>query len=182
MPIRRSPRPKVQFTIVANQVIENPHLSWRARGLLVYLLSRPDDWECRTEHLARISKDGIHTVRSILRELEDARYLTRTRYQDAAGHWRIWTNVYDTPRVEDPVDKLGDNPSPHAEFPDEERPRIYKELTSTKDLEKELLPTQVETPLVCGECAGSGWTPNQADHLVKCDECSGAGLIRWWER
>ena len=176
MPIRRSPRPKVQFTIVANQVIENRNLSWRARGLLVYLLSRPDDWECRTEHHARISKDGIHTVRSILRELEDARYITRTRYQDAAGHWRIWTNVHDTPRVEDPVDKLGDNSVPRAVNPRQETPHVKQRLT-TPSTEKENTRARLEGPFICGECVGTGWRPNQIDELERCDECAGEGLI-----
>lgn len=177
MPIRRSPRPTQFFTIVNNRVLEDRQLSWKARGLLVYLLSRPDDWECRTAHLVRIAPDGIHTVRSALRELEDARYIRRHRRQDRNGHWLMYTTVYDTPYVDDPVDMLGDNFGPRTDFPDEENPRIYQELTSNKDLKKELQLTQVAPPFICGECNGAGWTTNQADALVKCDECLGEGIL-----
>ena len=177
MPIRRAPRPMTHFTVLPNRVIEDTQLTWKARGLLIYLLSRPDDWECRTAHLCRIAPDGIHTVRSALRELEAARYVRRWRCQDSAGHWRVWTTVYDIPYVEDPVDMLGDNPSPRNGFPDEENPRIYQELTTNKDLLKELQLTQVAPPFICGECNGAGWTTNQADALVKCDECLGEGII-----
>ncbi len=182
MPIRRSPRPMTMFTVLPNRIIEDRRLSWKARGLLIYLLSRPDNWECHTAHLAKIAPDGIHTVRSMLSELEDARYMVRRRFQDRHGHWRIMTTVYDTPYVEDPVDMLGDNTIPHADFPHQENPHVYKELTPNKDVKTSLEVTTRETPLVCAHCSGTGWYPNQADHLEHCGECDGVGLIDWWER
>lgn len=176
MPIRRAPRPHNLFTVVPNRIIEDSRLSWRARGMLIYLLSKPDDWECRTAHLAKVAPEGIHAVRAILQELEHARYVTRYRWQDPRGHHRMMTTVYDIPRVEDPVDKLGDNSGPRAVIPRQETPHVKQRLI-TPSTEKENTRAKLEGPFICGECVGTGWRPNQIDELERCDECAGEGLI-----
>ncbi|MCB1622288.1 MAG: hypothetical protein KDI44_16295 [Thiothrix sp.] len=32
------------FTVISNVVFASHQLSWRAMGLLAYILSKPDDW------------------------------------------------------------------------------------------------------------------------------------------
>lgn len=96
--IRRSPRPDTGFTIMHNETIRDATLSYKARGLLLYLLSLPDDWTVSSEHLARMSeRDGRDAVRTGLDELERAGYLKRWRHQDAAGRWVNESVVYDRP-------------------------------------------------------------------------------------
>jgi hypothetical protein len=106
--IRRSRRPDTGFTIMANDTIRDSTLSYKARGLLLYLLSLPDDWTVSSEHLARVSdRDGRDAVRTGLAELEAAGYLKRWRHQDAAGRWVNESIIYDRPQHgENPVDKL----------------------------------------------------------------------------
>ena len=38
-------RKKNGFTQVSNAMLEDTRLSWRAKGLLCYMLSRPDNWK-----------------------------------------------------------------------------------------------------------------------------------------
>jgi len=105
--IRRSPRPDTGFTIMANETIRDATLSYKARGLLLYLLSLPDDWTVSSEHLARVSeRDGRDAVRTGLDELEQAGYLKRWRHQDERGRWINESIIYDRPQ---PVDKPVDN-------------------------------------------------------------------------
>lgn len=111
--IRRSPRPDTGFTIMANETIRDATLSYKARGLLLYLLSLPDDWTVSSEHLARVSeRDGRDAVRTGLDELERAGYLKRWRHQDERGRWINESIIYDrpvdkhTPAVDKPVDNL----------------------------------------------------------------------------
>ena len=40
--IIRAARPHQNYTIVHNELIEDQSLTWKARGILVYLLSKPD--------------------------------------------------------------------------------------------------------------------------------------------
>jgi hypothetical protein len=102
--IVRSPRPRDNFSIVSNRVIRDHRLSWKARGLLIYVLSQPDHWRTSSAHLASISPEGIHAVRTGLKELETLGYLHRYRTQQANGTWRHDILIYDLP-VDKPADK-----------------------------------------------------------------------------
>lgn len=101
--IVRSPRPTENFSIISNQIIRDRRLSWKARGLLIFLLSQPDHWRTTTAHLASVSPEGIHAVRSGMKELETLGYLKRIREQRPNGTWATHTIVYDQP-----VDNDGD--------------------------------------------------------------------------
>lgn len=96
--IRRSARPAAAFTVLANTVIRDGDLSFKARGLLVYLLSLPDNWRITAAYLVSQSpSDGMHAVLSGLKELERAGYLRRERERSRDGQLRTVTVVYDTP-------------------------------------------------------------------------------------
>jgi len=101
--IVRSPRPRDNFSIIANDVIRDQRLSWKARGILIYVLSQVDHWRTSSAHLASISPEGIHAVRTGLKELEEHGYLRRTRTQLPNGTWRHDILIYDQP-----VENLGE--------------------------------------------------------------------------
>jgi DNA-binding MarR family transcriptional regulator len=102
--IVRGPRPQHSFTVISNAVIEDRRLSYKARGLLIYILSKPDHWRTNMKHLAAQSSDGYYSVQSGMAELEQAGYIKRIRLQDTHGHWSTNTVVHDHP-VDNPVDK-----------------------------------------------------------------------------
>jgi hypothetical protein len=60
------------YAQIDKRPLENPDLSWKAKGLLAYLLAKPDDWQIRMEQLANASTDGMKAVRSALAELKEA--------------------------------------------------------------------------------------------------------------
>jgi len=89
--IERAPRSR-SFTVLDNQVVNDPAMSFGAKGLLAFILSKPDHWRTDRDHLARQGPDGEKAVRALLRELEQAGYLTRQRHRDR--HGRIgWKRV-----------------------------------------------------------------------------------------
>ena len=51
MSIRRGPKPD-RFVILPNELAREQNLSFRARGLLAYLLSMPEDWLTNSNQLA----------------------------------------------------------------------------------------------------------------------------------
>ena len=81
MSIIRAPRPEGNFYLLNKSISEDQRLSWAARGLLVFLLGKPDHWEVSTHHLIGQTKDclgkasGRDAVRGLIRELEQAGYL-----------------------------------------------------------------------------------------------------------
>jgi hypothetical protein len=86
------------FTTVDNRLLRDKSLSFKATGLLAFLLSLPDEWRPNSRHLAGIKTDGRDSVQAGLRELEAAGYLVRTRTRDSGGTFEWTIEVYETPR------------------------------------------------------------------------------------
>lgn len=96
--IRRGPRQADHFTILQNAVLNDERLSFRARGILVFLLSKPADWRTRSESIAAMSpREGREAVRTAMRELEEYGYLVREKFQDERGRWHTIQTIYETP-------------------------------------------------------------------------------------
>lgn len=110
MIIQRAVNPR-GWTSLPNRMLEDSRLSWRARGILAYLLSRPPGWQTDSERLADEGREGREAVRTALRELRDLCYLVHVRVQGDRGRWRTETFVYDEPQpdLEATLD-LGENP------------------------------------------------------------------------
>lgn len=60
------------FAQIDRRILDNPALSWKAKGLLSYLLSKPPEWVVRLEDLVNSATDGEDSVRTALRELKKA--------------------------------------------------------------------------------------------------------------
>jgi hypothetical protein len=85
--IIRSPR-RHRFVIIDQHAVEDTRLSWAARGLLGYLLSRPDDWKVIVNDLRKrgnLGRDGIYRL---LRELRDTGYVRFVPSRDRHGRLR----------------------------------------------------------------------------------------------
>ncbi|MFA5401580.1 MAG: hypothetical protein WC359_14110 [Dehalococcoidia bacterium] len=83
------------FTLLSNKTLRDVSLSWKARGLLAYLLSHSEGYHIRADNLHQFSSDGISATRSGIRELTQAGYIGFQKQQDSttkawiAGHWII---------------------------------------------------------------------------------------------
>ena len=73
------------YTVMANYHLKDKRLSLKAKGLLSVMLSLPDDWNYNMKGLARLSKDGLDSVRSTVNELERYGYVTRRRIRTETG-------------------------------------------------------------------------------------------------
>ena len=95
---------KDRFSIIDNRIIENKKISFKARGLLIYMLAKPDDWKFYPDELAKHSdKDGVKAINTALQEMESVGYLVRKRKRDNKGHFKgIDYLLYETPQVINP--------------------------------------------------------------------------------
>lgn len=100
MSIIRAPRPESGFVQIRNEVARDARLSFKARGILLEILSRPDNWETSADALAATGPDGRTAVLSGLRELREAGYLTTVRQRLEDGTFNTVSTVFDTPRPE----------------------------------------------------------------------------------
>jgi len=95
-PIKAVKKDKGYF-VASNKPFNDKSLSWEARGVLPYLLSKPDDWTVRNGDLYKQGPAGINKVKRMLRELKDAGYLERTRVKKPDGTFEWESTVHETP-------------------------------------------------------------------------------------
>lgn len=93
-----------QFVIILSQTIKDNRLSWKARGILCYLLSLPDDWEIQFEELRGHAPDGRDSLRSGLLELEKYGYLAKRQTRNKRGQLaRMEWVIYERPLTGNPL-------------------------------------------------------------------------------
>ncbi|MCM5671932.1 DnaD domain protein [Staphylococcus hominis] len=86
------------FVTVHKNFIHDDNLSWKAKGILLYLLSRPDDWRIYETELNKHSSDGRDSLRTGIKELEQAGYIHRTRRRNEKGQLREYEyQVFEQP-------------------------------------------------------------------------------------
>lgn len=73
------------FVTVHKDFIHDSNISWKAKGILLYLLSRPDDWQIYETELEQHSTDGLSGLKSGIKELEEIGYIQRNRKRDESG-------------------------------------------------------------------------------------------------
>lgn len=99
------------FTILSNEVLRDSRLSYKARGLLAYMLSFSEDWIFYNKKLTDDSeKDGRESVNTGLKELKKYGYLIKNQKRHRDGRFDIneWV-LFETPQTGFPVTE---NPSP----------------------------------------------------------------------
>ena len=96
--IRVKKRPS-NFVMMDKTFLEDDRLSYKAKGLLAYLLSKPDDWKVIVGNLVNSSKDGKASVYAGLKELKECGYYEKVPVRNEQGTRIIrWeSTVYEVP-------------------------------------------------------------------------------------
>lgn len=76
--IIRGPRPSDTVAQIHTSALADGTLSFKARGILAYLLSLPAGTEISPDRITKSGTDGERAVKSGIKELEDAGYLLHT--------------------------------------------------------------------------------------------------------
>lgn len=118
MSLIRAPRPESNFYILDKAISQDKRLSWGARGLLIYLLGKPDNWAVSVEDLRNQTKDtdkpaGRDAVYSLIGELIRAGYVRRTQTRiEQGGFSRNDYEVRECPLPENPYTAEPDTANP----------------------------------------------------------------------
>ena len=96
--IRVRKRPN-NFVMLDKTFLEDDRLSFKAKGILAYLLSKPDNWKVIVGNLVKFSKDGKSAVYAGLKELKECGYYVKTpiRNEDGTRISRWESTVYEVP-------------------------------------------------------------------------------------
>lgn len=107
--INRGPRPSDTYATIHAEALADGTLSFKARGILAYLLSTPPGSTTTPEKLAKAGTDGERAVKSGIKELQDAGYLTRDEFGNL--------QVTDVPGILEPVQDALPEPVERVEPP-----------------------------------------------------------------
>lgn len=77
------------FTILSNDFLRDEKLSLKAKGLLAYILSLPDDWKIYFEEVEKHHSDGVRGVRSAWKNLEEQGYARTVKVKEK-GRIKEW--------------------------------------------------------------------------------------------
>lgn len=91
---------KNPYFLVHNSTIGDSRLSNRAKGLLCYILSKPDNWYVSYIDLVKNCTDGIKAIRTTIKELISAGYLERSQFRNENGQFGYYDlTVYEKPQI-----------------------------------------------------------------------------------
>lgn len=110
-----------RYATVPNELLNDWCISLKSKGMYAFIQSKPENWDFSAEKISRLLKEGLPSVKSALKELEENGYLARRRYQNSKGFWDVEYILYENPRVENPMAEnlIAGNPT-------EENPTIGK--------------------------------------------------------
>jgi hypothetical protein len=112
------------YVMIDRRPIDNPALSFKAKGILTYLMSRPDGWEVSITDLVKHGQDGEASIRAGLKELREAGHM---KYETSRNQGRItgWIiRVYEV-----------SNPELIAQSPDSDFQQVENLQVENQDVE-----------------------------------------------
>ncbi|WMY17164.1 DnaD domain protein [Bacillus tropicus] len=116
------------YTTINNTGLKDTRLSWKAKGILAYILTLPDDWIFYMEEVTKHSKDGIASLKAGMKELKECGYVKRFPIKGEDGKISKWeTIIYEVPLVEN---QLVEKPSVEN-LPVENQPLLNTKKLST---------------------------------------------------
>ena len=85
------------YTVMSNHHLRDRNLSYKAKGLLSFMLSLPDDWDYSLAGLCSISKESRDGIRSILKELQEHHYVEIEKFRGDKGYSEYNYLIYEVP-------------------------------------------------------------------------------------
>ncbi len=134
---------KENFTSIHNKLINDSRISLKAKGIMLYMLSKPENWKYNPKEIAKNSKDGLDSVYSGIKELIEAGYISRTRHSDGTVDYFVFEDVEENdivdfskkenPNRENPNRENPNRENPNRENPNRENPDVYKRKNTNKE-------------------------------------------------
>ena len=96
------------YTVMANYHLRDKELSFKAKGLLSYMLSLPENWDYSLNGLSSVSKEGIKAIKNIVAELKERGYLKINKIRKENGQYQYEYLIREIPEKIEPEYQKGD--------------------------------------------------------------------------
>lgn len=127
------------FGSIPNRILNDPEISAKAKGLWVYLESKPDGWDFAKDRIARDHDDGRSSIMTGLQELEERGYLHRKKGHDESGHFRYEYHLSASPASGFPTSVEPTSAQPTSDQPTTNTKRVSKKEKTTKSDDKKTM-------------------------------------------
>lgn len=127
-----------RFGVTPNNLLSNPNITFKAKGLYWYIQSKPDNWDFSAIRITLETKDGRDWISAGLQELEEFWYLKRHKYKNNKWQRKIDYELLENPQT------ITDNPVwteektitdyPSTENPSTENPSTNKTRYTKKEI------------------------------------------------
>lgn len=126
------------YTVMSNYHLQDKNLSYKAKGLLSFMLSLPEKWDYSLAGLCSISKESKDVIRTILKELQEQHYVQIEKVKGNKGYFEYNYLIYEVP-YSIYLEKNPDTPNPYLDIPDMEKDtRINTNIINTnKQIDKD---------------------------------------------
>ena len=123
---------KGNFTKIPNQLLNDPKLSWKAKGLFCHMASKPDNYNFTVKSLANQFSDGKSAVFAALTELKDRGWISYLKSTNGSGEYNLKTSINHAFTTKSPTKS---DLKPKSDNPDLGFPKFGKsESINKKDL------------------------------------------------
>jgi hypothetical protein len=139
------------YVVLHKGALEDPNLSFKAKGLWAYCMSRQDNWEFHVSHLVTVSKDGEDAVYSAIKELKKFGYIKKIQLNEKGCFKKVDYEIRETPYI---IKKI----LPQPDFPDAENPHAENPALISNDslISNDLEAPPIDPPLRGGEAPPLG--------------------------
>jgi hypothetical protein len=108
------------YLIMNKTVLEDKRLSFKATGLLTYLLGKPDNWFINYYNLVHSKTDGIHSITSAFKELMKFGYIHKHQFRNNDGTYDSYSYlVFEKPETSSSIKTIT---QPKSGFPISDKP------------------------------------------------------------
>lgn len=123
------------YTVINNTSLYDERLSWKAKAIHVFMLSKPDNWTFYYEEMMQWAKDGKDSFISGMNELKKYGYVKKEQRRGSNGKFDWVTVVYEVSQ-EGLVEQPKDVKQPSTEKPSMENTPMEQPYTDSPYMEK----------------------------------------------
>lgn len=118
------------YTQLDNYSINDKRLSLKGKGMLLYMMSKPNEWKFNYKSFKYDLKESRDSIQSVIKELKELKYLEMRQFKNIYGRWEWNYTISDIP-LNMPIKNYN---LPQQDFPVMEKPLTEKTpiLVNTK--------------------------------------------------
>jgi hypothetical protein len=118
------------YTVLDNTFIRDETLSWKAKGIMTYILSLPEDWKIYMSEIESHAADGRDSLLSGIKELKEHGYIKMTKERLSDGTFTNCKYIIkekpemDKPKSDNPQTEKPITDNPKSDKPKSENPQL----------------------------------------------------------